>query len=39
MIFWSAVAAAAAFVCSCRAEAYESGGCGHRTPKIMAWVE
>jgi tetratricopeptide (TPR) repeat protein len=31
--FWSAVAAATAFVCSARRVAYESGSCGYRTPK------
>jgi hypothetical protein len=32
-LFWTAVAAATAFVCSCGAETY---GCGHSSPNVLA---
>jgi S-adenosylmethionine hydrolase len=36
LLVWTAVAAATAFVCSCDAETYKSGGCGHRSPNKPA---
>ena len=35
LAFWSAVAAAAAFVCSCDESTYKSGSCGYRTPNWL----